>query len=190
MDETDDIGRYKVVINHEEQYSIWPEARDNPLGWTDVGVSGSKSECLDHIDKVWTDMRPLSLRKWLAENPVDTSPAEGSAPAQRDLVEFLAAEERPVALVLRGVSESERFKSIRERNFLQLRFPTTEGGTELTMEVDRTASELSALEREPTSDARIQLVGRLELDYRAVECRANIRLSTLEGTGRLHPRSE
>jgi MbtH protein len=51
------------VINDEEQYSIWPEYRDNPLGWRDVGKSGTKEECLSHIDEVWTDMRPLSLRR-------------------------------------------------------------------------------------------------------------------------------
>ena len=54
---------YKVVINHEEQYSIWPVDRENPLGWRDVGVSGSKAECLTYIGEVWTDMRPLSLRR-------------------------------------------------------------------------------------------------------------------------------
>ena len=54
---------YKVVVNHEEQYSIWPAERENPLGWKDDGKSGSKQECLDHIKEVWTDMRPLSLRK-------------------------------------------------------------------------------------------------------------------------------
>jgi MbtH protein len=54
---------YKVVINHEEQYSIWPAHKDNPLGWKDVGPRGSKEECLQYIEKVWTDMRPLSLRK-------------------------------------------------------------------------------------------------------------------------------
>ena len=56
------MSRYKVVINHEEQYSIWPADRENPLGWKDVGKAGSKQECLDHIEEVWTDMRPLSLR--------------------------------------------------------------------------------------------------------------------------------
>ncbi len=55
--------QFKVVINHEEQYSIWPVERENPLGWTDVGKSGTKAECLAHIDVVWTDMRPLSLRR-------------------------------------------------------------------------------------------------------------------------------
>ena len=54
---------YKVVINHEEQYSIWPADRPNPLGWRDEGSQGTKAECLDHIETVWTDMRPLSLRR-------------------------------------------------------------------------------------------------------------------------------
>ncbi|OSI26920.1 MbtH family protein [Bradyrhizobium canariense] len=54
---------YKVVINQEGQYSIWMVGLDNPLGWDDADKSGSKSECLAHIEKVWTDMRPLSLRK-------------------------------------------------------------------------------------------------------------------------------
>ncbi len=65
--EDDDNGRYKVVINHEEQYSIWPADRENPLGWNDVGKSGTKQECLDYIEEVWTDMRPLSLRKKMEE---------------------------------------------------------------------------------------------------------------------------
>ena len=54
--------QYKVVVNHEEQYSIWPLDHDNALGWSDEGVSGSRQACLDHIEKIWTDMRPLSLR--------------------------------------------------------------------------------------------------------------------------------
>lgn len=59
----DESREFKVVINHEEQYSIWPADRDNPPGWKDVGKSGKKQECLDYINEVWTDMRPLSLRK-------------------------------------------------------------------------------------------------------------------------------
>jgi MbtH protein len=58
---------YKVVVNHEEQYSIWPNNRDNPSGWRDAGKNGTKSDCLAHIKEVWTDMRPLSLRKKMAE---------------------------------------------------------------------------------------------------------------------------
>jgi MbtH protein len=59
----DDRTTYRVVVNHEEQYSIWPEYRDNPLGWRDAGKVGSKAECLAFINEVWTDMRPLSLRQ-------------------------------------------------------------------------------------------------------------------------------
>lgn len=54
---------FEVVINHEEQYSIWPTYREIPNGWRAVGKSGKKQECLDHIDRVWTDMRPASLRR-------------------------------------------------------------------------------------------------------------------------------
>jgi MbtH protein len=63
QDEQEDKTIYKVVVNHEEQYSIWPVDRENALGWTDEGKSGTKEECLAHIKEVWTDMRPLSLRK-------------------------------------------------------------------------------------------------------------------------------
>jgi MbtH protein len=66
-EEHEDTTIYKVVVNHEEQYSIWPADRDNPLGWNDVGKQGSKAECLAYIKEVWTDMRPLSLRKKMAE---------------------------------------------------------------------------------------------------------------------------
>jgi len=54
---------YKVVVNHEEQYSIWPADRESPLGWRDAGKQGPKAECLAHIKTVWIDMRPLSLRE-------------------------------------------------------------------------------------------------------------------------------
>lgn len=54
---------YKVVINAEGQYSLWPAERENPAGWTDAGKSGPKEECLAFVDEVWTDMRPLSLRE-------------------------------------------------------------------------------------------------------------------------------
>jgi MbtH protein len=64
--EQEDLTVYKVVMNHEEQYSIWPVDRENALGWSDAGKQGSKSECLEYIEQVWTDMRPLSLRKQMA----------------------------------------------------------------------------------------------------------------------------
>jgi MbtH protein len=66
-DEQEDKTIYKVVLNHEEQYSIWPAHRENALGWKDAGKSGTKAECLAYIKEVWTDMRPLSLRKKMQE---------------------------------------------------------------------------------------------------------------------------
>ena len=67
-DEESDATVYKVVLNHEEQYSIWPADRENPPGWRDAGKSGPKAECLGYIKEVWTDMRPLSLRKRMDED--------------------------------------------------------------------------------------------------------------------------
>ena len=67
IDEKEDTTIYKAVVNHEEQYSIWPADREIPLGWRDTGKSGPKAECLAYIKEVWTDMRPLSLRKKMEE---------------------------------------------------------------------------------------------------------------------------
>lgn len=61
-DGADDGLLYAIVRNDEEQYSIWPDDRPVPLGWAKTGTVGPKQECLDCIDKVWTDMRPRSLR--------------------------------------------------------------------------------------------------------------------------------
>ena len=54
---------YKVVMNHEGQYSIWPAGRSNPRGWQDVGRVGQREECLKYIDEIWVDMRPRRLRE-------------------------------------------------------------------------------------------------------------------------------
>jgi len=66
-DEEEDQRTYKVVVNDEEQYSIWFADRQPPLGWREGGKEGPKGECLAYIKEVWTDMRPLSLRKQMAE---------------------------------------------------------------------------------------------------------------------------
>ena len=63
----EDTTIYKVVVNHEEQYSIWPVDMPNALGWNDAGKTGLKAECLAYVKEVWTDMRPLSLRKRMEE---------------------------------------------------------------------------------------------------------------------------
>ena len=65
LEELESTLENRVVVNHEEQYSIWPAERDVPDGWRREGTRGTKSECLDHIEVVWTDIRPLSVRKRL-----------------------------------------------------------------------------------------------------------------------------
>ena len=84
---------YLVVLNDEEQYSIWPVGPDLPPGWRGDGFTGSQAECLTRIDKVWTDMRPLSLRQAMEREATDMAPglgspavpaAEPSGPADRD----------------------------------------------------------------------------------------------------------
>ena len=67
FEDDDDTTEYRVVLNDEEQYSIWPADRDNPPGWRDAGKSGLKEECLAYVREVWTDMRPLSLRRQMDE---------------------------------------------------------------------------------------------------------------------------
>lgn len=67
-EEREDTRTYRVVVNHEEQYSIWPTSRENPLGWLDAGKEGTKEECLAYINEVWVDMRPLSLRRQMEQS--------------------------------------------------------------------------------------------------------------------------
>jgi MbtH protein len=62
-------SRCKVVVNHEDQYSVWPADRENPPGWRDAGHTGTREECLQYISQVWTDMRPLTLRQEMARDP-------------------------------------------------------------------------------------------------------------------------
>lgn len=65
-----DIGTlFKVVLNHEEQYSLWPADRDNAPGWRDAGKQGTREQCLEYIQQVWSDMRPLSLRQQMNGQP-------------------------------------------------------------------------------------------------------------------------
>jgi MbtH protein len=75
-DEVDD-RQYRVVVNYEEQYSIWLVGRDIPGGWRAVGKDGTKAECLAYIKEIWTDMRPLSLRRQLDG---DAAPSESQDP--------------------------------------------------------------------------------------------------------------
>jgi len=74
MSDDQDTTTYRVVVNHEEQYSIWPDWKEIPAGWREAGMTGSKEACLEHIKTVWTDMRPLSLRQRMDARKDDSAP--------------------------------------------------------------------------------------------------------------------
>jgi MbtH protein len=69
---------YSVVVNDEEQYSIWPSDRALPAGWREAGKKGTKADCLSFIESVWVDMRPLSLRRSMESGSVDGQPGTGA----------------------------------------------------------------------------------------------------------------
>jgi MbtH protein len=69
LDDKEEARMYKVVVNHEEQYSIWPAHKEIPAGWSAVGTEGEKDACLGWIREHWTDMRPKSLRERMEGGP-------------------------------------------------------------------------------------------------------------------------
>ncbi|HNP27634.1 MAG: MbtH family NRPS accessory protein [Nitrospira sp.] len=192
IDEEEDLTTYKVVVNHEEQYSIWPVDRENPLGWRDSGPSGPKAECLAYIKEVWTDMRPLSLRKHMeevarqqAENPPPPPPPPSTEPPKPDeLVTRLATGTHPVEVGLRPEKTAQAFKDAIDRGYVHIKFTKTKGGTELGVRLDPKTSDWSQADFSQATGS-VHVEGTLTLNYVKVRCLADINLSTLTGTGNL-----
>jgi MbtH protein len=65
----DPNGTFLVLVNHENQHSIWPSFADVPAGWSVVHGEASRQSCLDYVEEHWTDLRPTSLIKSMAEQP-------------------------------------------------------------------------------------------------------------------------
>lgn len=191
QDDEDDTTEYRVVVNHEEQYSIWPVDDELPAGWRAEGVSGSKEQCLAHIDQVWTDMRPLSLRLFLREQerlaaagllpdpPIDAVDTE-------PLVARLSRGDHPVELTVRPQGDMAAVRASIERGQVFLRFTDTDGGTELGVRLDPAACDLSTADYDGPS-GEVRLVGDLTLDFEPVRCEARVELATLTGRGFLTP---
>lgn len=189
--EDEDKTIYKVVVNHEEQYSIWPEYKETPLGWNEAGKVGTKAECLAYIKEVWTDMRPLSLRKKMEEmarNPPPSAPPS-PAPNGESLVDRLCVGDHPVIVSLRPERSVKGFKEALDNGYMRIKFTNSRGGTELGVRVDKDASDLVAANFDDgTGQARV--VGNLSLDYTKVRCIASIDLKTLDGVGHLEKLEE
>lgn len=186
-EEKEDKTIYKVVINHEEQYSIWPVDRENPLGWNDVGKSGPKAECLDYIQEVWTDMRPLSLRKKMEEMAKMPPPAEEPAsdePEEESLVSRLSKGRHPIEARVYPENSVAAFKESIDRKYCHIKFTDTRGGTELGFEPDSDRSNFKDADFD-NQKGKVTLAGRLTLDYVKVMCCAEIELPSLKGEGYL-----
>jgi uncharacterized protein YbdZ (MbtH family) len=184
--EDEDKTIYKVVVNHEQQYSIWPEYRENPLGWDDVGKVGPKAECLAYIKEVWTDMRPLSLRKKMedmAKNPPPPAPVD-STPKGPSLVDRLSTGDHPIVVSQRPEPTVKALKDAIDSGYVRVKFTETQGGTELGFKVDKDASELGNADFE-AGTGKVRVVGGLTLDYTKVRCIAEIDLERLAGVGHL-----
>lgn len=196
-DEREDTTLYNVVVNHEEQYSIWPVDREIPPGWNSVGKSGLKAECLAFVKEVWTDMRPLSLRKKMEEQekeraerkakglPEYPPPKPPPPPDPRDnLVQWLAEGDHPVEASLRPDRTVPALKERIDRGYVHIKFTDTRGGTELGVRLDPPSCNLSGADFEKQT-GRARLVGGLTLNYVKVRCVADIDLETLTGQGHL-----
>jgi uncharacterized protein YbdZ (MbtH family) len=180
---------YKVVMNHEEQYSIWPDYKELPNGWRYGGKTGLKSECLAHIKEVWTDMRPLSLRKKMEEFSKNPPPQQPASPNQvtlnaSSLVDRLCDGNHPVEAGLRRDRTAKRLKEDIDRGHVFVRFTQTRGGTELGFDISRQNSDFADADFD-NQKGRVHIEGELTLDYTKVRCIADIDLSTLEGQGHL-----
>ena len=184
----EDTTVYKVVVNHEEQYSIWPDYKEIPLGWKDAGKSGLKPECLGYIKEVWTDMRPLSLRRKmeeLAKNPPPLPPApDPNRPREKTLVEKLCEGDHSVIASLRPEKTVNAFKDRIDMGYVHIKFTETKGGTELGIRLDRNTLDLSQADFE-NQEGSAHLEGELTLDYVKVRCVVDLDLKTLAGKGRL-----
>jgi uncharacterized protein YbdZ (MbtH family) len=174
------------VINHEEQYSIWLDGREIPAGWRPVGKSGPKDECLEYIDRVWTDMRPLSLRKKMEEMKNRPPPPVVEEPDEvgPTLVERLATGNHPIEIGLGPDDDLAVFRDSLERSYVHVKFPQTRGGTILGIEVDRSATSPGSIDM-ANPVGTLHLVGDLTLDYVKCRCIADLDLASLKGTGHL-----
>lgn len=189
-DDSGDEQRYRAVVNDEEQYSIWPEDRDLPRGWNDTGKQGTKAECLAYIEEVWTDMRPLSLRRQMASaaaSPIEDAPPPTDAqPAEPTLVERLSSGRHPVEVSLRPEPTLAALQERLASGYVHVRFTATRGGTELGIRLEGPHMNLSGA-KFASGEGVAHLVGTAILDDVPVRCIADIDLGTLAGEGHLEP---
>lgn len=168
------MEKYCVVINQEEQYSIWPFGLDIPPGWQAIGVSGSKDECLDYVEKVWVDMRPLSLRKFheeLEHQDFDTYVAtekENSVPLLKDL---LLANDQAFRII---AADIEQLKKQWQEKYIYINLFQTLGETEVCITLADTPSQ-------ECLEGNVELYGTVNIDDDEYMVELAIELDKLSG---------
>lgn len=200
LDENEqDTRLYEVVTNHEEQFSIWPSDQQLPLGWEAVGKRGLKSECLEYINKVWTDMRPLGLREKMLEKKDHA--ASGAEELRRraggdkwavenkdDLVSYLCTGVHRVAIDVKPEKSIKSFQQAVDRGYVHLTFADTgegaQGNTRIGLQLDKTASNFDQADFE-NEEGAARIVGELSLNYVEIRCTAEIDVGTLTGTAQV-----
>lgn len=183
-DDDDPKTVYQVVLNDEEQYSIWPSGREIPLGWREAGKSGTKPECLAYIEQVWTDMRPLSLRKRMSELQPEPPPPEPSLLPPDDLIDLLSQAGHAVVIRLRGEDRVKRLREAIDGGYVLITFVNTKGGTELGVPLDEERTDLTRADF-GNATGIVRLAGTLRLNGTPVRCVADVAIETLEGSGHL-----
>jgi uncharacterized protein YbdZ (MbtH family) len=178
---------YYVVVNSEEQYSIWPEAREVPLGWSISGTSGPKSECLSYIETTWTDMRPRSLRERMDSATTETPKSDATEPAAQNresLIERLSKGGHPIVVAGFAGQDKAHFREEINNGHIRVLFTETSGGTELALRFDPKAIEWSDANLD-ADKGYLKLTSELKLDGSPVKCAVEIDLATLKGNGHL-----
>lgn len=180
--ETEDTTTYKVIVNHEEQYAIWPEFKEIPAGWRYGDKTGAKADCLAYIKEVWVDLRPLSVRQQMAQQP--PTPSLSPDIDQPTLVDRLCEGLHTVEITLRPETNVQRFKESLNRDHVPVKFTETNGESEFGIKLDKAACDLSNVDLE-NGWGTAHLEGRLSVDFVPVKCVIDIDLPSFEGSGRL-----
>lgn len=172
--------QYNVVVNAEEQYSIWPKYQKIPNGWHSIDFVGSKNECLDYIGVIWKDIRPLSLRKRLSQNLRYDEAGVNSEKIKYEtqhtsLVDLLLSKQHDIVLPVE--SKDKLFEEVNS-GYLNVIVLDTKGRTELNITI---AKNSCPVEGSLTAQKDLSLCGNIELDYQKLKFDINLDLVHLKG---------
>jgi uncharacterized protein YbdZ (MbtH family) len=179
----EDDRAYAVVVNDEEQYSIWPSERDLPIGWAAAGFIGPKSECLAHIEEVWIDMRPRGAR--IGAREVAMASSAVGADFGGTLPERLAGRRYDVTIALGGDRTKEALLRRMQTGWLHVAFLLPQGQTEVRVRLTDDDAPRTAAAAFAQGYPLIRIVGVVTLDGVPLMCRIDVDGATLTAVAQL-----